>query len=128
MFWVRSVGSQTILQSYTILYTIIPFLGSLYDPKRFCNVPSVKKKKKKGNDQIILVPTCSPPNPTPHHSFSPTSLLSFGWLSLFFISFSFFSLYLNTHTHTHFHTYPSASTPKHTISPSFFRQDHRKNT
>ena len=63
-----------------------------------CNIPSVKKKKKKERIRLFLVPTCPPPNPTPHHSISPTSLLSFGRLSLFFLSFS---LYLNTHTHTH---------------------------
>ena len=58
----------------------------------------LKKKKKKERIRLFLVATCPPPNPTPHHSISPTSLLSFGRLSLFFLSFS---LYLNTHTHTH---------------------------
>ena len=110
MFWVRSVGSQTILQSYTILYTIIPFLGSLYDPKRFCNVPSVKKKKKK-KEMIRLFWFPRAPHLTP----LPTSLLSFGWLSLFFLSFSFFALYLHTHTLTSTLTRqpPLQTTPSH---------------
>ena len=101
----------------TILYMILPFLGSLYDPKRFCNIPSVKKKKKK-KEMIRLFWFPRAPHLTP----LPTSFLSFGWLSLFFLSFSFFALYL----HTHFHTHPPTSTLNHTISPSFFRQDHRK--
>ena len=112
MFWVRSVGSQTILQSYTILYMILPFLGSLYDPKRFCNVPSVKKKKK-GKDQIVLVPMCSPPNPTPHHSFSPTSLLSFGRLSLFILCS------LLTHTHSLPHSPASLHSKPHHLTIIF---------
>ena len=48
-------------------------------------------------------PRVPPPNPTTHHShplISPTSLLSFGRLSLFFLSFSLFSFYWNTHTHS----------------------------
>ena len=61
---------------------------------------SLKKKKKGERIRLFLVPTCSPPNPTPHYTFSPTSLLSFGRLSLFFLSFSFFALYLHTHTHS----------------------------
>ena len=66
-----------------------------------CNIPHQFKKKKKGERiRLFLVPTCSPPNPTPYYTFSPTSLLSFGRLSLFFLSFSFFALYLHTHTHS----------------------------
>ena len=70
---------------------------------------------KKGEDHIILSSHVPPRNPTPHHSFSPTSLLSFGRLSLFFLSFSFFSLYLNTHTLTSTLTRrpPLQSTPSH---------------
>ena len=76
-----------------------------------CNVPVIREREREkrggggGVKSDFLVPTCLPPNPTPHHSFSPTSFLSFGQLSLFFLSFSFFSLYLNTHTHTHTHTH-----------------------
>ena len=71
--------------------------------------------KKKGEDQIVLSSHVPPPNPTPYHSFSSTSLLSFGRLSLFFLSFSFFSLYLNTHTLTSTLTRrpPLQTTPSH---------------
>ena len=100
MFWVRSVGSQTILQSYTILYTIIPFLGSLYDPKRFCNVPSVKKKKKKKKEMIRLFwfPRAPHLTPLPTTHFHPP-LFSFLAGSLF--SFFHFLSLLFTYTHTH---------------------------
>ena len=127
MFWVRSVGSQTILQSYTILYMILPFLGSLYDPKRFCNVPSVKKKKKKEMIRLFWFPRAPHLTPLPTTHFHPPffSLLDGSLFSLFhFLSL----LFTYTHTHTHSHTHPPASTPNHTISPSFFRQDHQKNT
>ena len=67
-----------------------------------CNIPPIKKRKKKCKVSIFFVDhICTPPYPTPHHSFSPTSLLSFGRLSLFFLSFIFFLFFLLKHTHTH---------------------------
>ena len=89
-----------------------------------CNIPSVFKKKKNVSQHFVdhVCPHLTPLPIILIHLISPTSLLSFGRLSLFFLSFSLFSFYWNTHTH------PPASTPKHTISPSFFLQDHRKNT
>ena len=53
------------------------------------------------------------PNHTPHHTFSPTSLLSFGRLSLLFLSFCFFSLYWNTHTLSSTFTCQPHSKPHH---------------
>ena len=67
-----------------------------------------------------------PPNPTTHYSYplNFTHFSSLFWPALSVLSFIFSLFILLKHTHTH----PPASTPKHTISPSFFRQDHRKNT
>ena len=81
----------------------------------YCNIPWVKKKKKSQNFCGPLVP---PPNPTTHHShpLNFTHISSLFWLALSFLSFIFFLFILLKHTHTH----PPASTPKHTISPSFF--------
>ena len=90
-----------------------------------CNTPSVLKKKKKCKS-AFCGPRVPPPNPTTHHShpLNFTHISSLFWPTLSFLSFIFSLFILLKHTHTH----PPASTPKHTISPSFFQQDHRKNT
>ena len=66
-----------------------------------CNVPSVKKKKIR-----LLVPTCSPPNPTTHHTLHSLFSLFGRSLPLLF-SFSF-SFSVNT---THIHTLLSLTLP-----------------
>ena len=73
----------------------------------------LKEKKKKERIKLFLVPTCPPPNPIPHHSFSPTTPLF--WLALSFLSFIFFlfSLLKHTHTHTHTHSFPHSPTGFH---------------
>ena len=82
-----------------------------------CNAPSVKKKKKKKKekkkDQIVLVPTCSPPNPTTHHTIHSLFSLFGRSLSLLF-SFSF-SFSVNT---THIHTLLSLTLPPEHSSSS----------
>ena len=90
------------------------------------NVTSREFKKKKKCKSEFCGPHVPPPNPTTHHShpLNFTHISSLFWPALSFLSFIFFLFILLKHTHTH----PPASTPKHTISPSFFRQDHRKNT
>ena len=91
-------------------------------------ITSCQLKKKNVKSAFFCGPHVPPPNPTTHHShpLNFTHLSSLFWPALSFLSFifSFFILLKHTHTHTH----RPASTPNHTISPSFFRQDHRKNT
>ena len=58
-----------------------------------------KKKEKKRKDQIVLVPTCSPPNPTTHHTIHSLFSLFGRSLSLLF-PFSFSFSVNTTHTHT----------------------------
>ena len=94
-----------------------------------CNIPHYFKKKKKrgkGSD-CFWFPRAPHLTPLPTTHFHPPlfSLLAGSLFSFFhFLSL----LFTYTHTHTHFHTHPLASTPNHTISPSFFWQDHQKNT
>ena len=94
------------LPSYTKLQLQYPFgfLCSFFFSDLpqwwYCNIPSVKKKKKVSDFVDHVCPHLTPLPIILIHSISPTSLLSFGRFSLFFLSFSLFSFYWNTHIHT----------------------------
>ena len=88
---------------------------------------SLKKKKRGKGSDCFWFPRAPHLTPLPTTHFHPP--LFYLLADSLFSFFHFLSLlFTYTHTHTHFHTHPLASTPNHTISPSFFRQDHRKNT
>ena len=94
----------------TILYMILPFLGSLYDPKRFCNVPSVKKKEKK-KERIRLFWFPRAPYLTPLPIIQSTPFLSLAGHSHSCSPFLF--LFQSTqHTYTH-----SSPSPSHRYIP-----------
>ena len=97
-FYTNKHKTQNYIQSVSIMLDV-----ARKKKKNNANTVTYRQLKKKCKS-AFCGPHVPPPNPTTHHShplnFTHISSLSFGRLSLFFLSFSLFSFYWNTHTLT----------------------------